>query len=199
MQEPPHAGLLSAERGQGAEGAWNQDAPGRRGWLATPGRERGPWGRCWSGKGTAYSQSRQKGGHGPKDPRVGGSSLRRRGRGSDAPATWPWGTGFPPSDLPARAVDRKPLLPRGPREKELPGLKSRVLGGGGGRGELGGKRDGVQRGVRRGTGSGRGVRVRVAGAGSTRLQGSRRVWGEQGGEAGSSGTPERLESSPPGR
>lgn len=64
---------------------------------------------------------------------------------------------------------------------------------------LGGKSDGVQRGVRRGTGSGRGVRVRVVGAGSTRLQGSRQVWGEQGGEAGSSGTPERLESSPPGR
>ena len=113
--------------------------------------------------------------------------------GAHAPATWPWGTGFPPSDLPARTADRKP------RDKELPGLKSSVLGGGGGRRVLGGKSDGVQRGVRRGTGSGRGVRVRVVGAGSTRLQGSRQVWGEQGGEAGSSGTPERLESSPPGR
>ena len=58
---------------------------------------------------------------------------------------------------------------------------------------------GWERGVRRGTGTGRGVRVRVAGAGCTRLQECRRVWGEQGGEAGSSGTPERLESSPPGR
>lgn len=101
-----------------------------------------------------------------------------------------------PADFPARAADRKPLLPRVPRETELPGLKSRVLRGDGGRRELGGSSDGVGEGAAQGPGRGRGVRVRVVGVGSMRLQGSWRVWGEQGGEAGSSGAPEHLESSP---
>lgn len=43
-----------------------------------------------------------------------------------------------------------PLLPRVPRERGLPGLKSRVLGGDGGRGELGGKSDGVGEGCAEG-------------------------------------------------
>ena len=62
-----------------------------------------------------------------------------------------------PTDLPARAADRKPLLPRVPRERDLPGLKSRVRRGDGGRRELGGSSDGVGEGAAQGKGRGVGL------------------------------------------